>query len=54
MAKEKIMSENTALVVGISGITGRTLADHLAALGDWTVLGVSRRTPDDLGATKRR
>ena len=38
------MSGNTALVVGISGIVGRTLADHLSTLGDWTVLGVSRPT----------
>lgn len=47
------MSGNTALVVGISGIVGRTLADHLATLDNWTVLGVSRHAHDDFGATKR-
>src|SRR5580658_4860040 len=47
------MSGNTALVVGISGIIGRTLADHLATLGDWTVLGVSRHAHDDLAGIRR-
>ncbi len=47
------MSGNTALVVGISGIAGRTLADYLAAVGGWTVLGVSRSAHDDLGGVKR-
>lgn len=47
------MSGNTALVVGVSGIIGRTLADHLSTLVDWTVLGVSRHPHDDLGSIRR-
>jgi nucleoside-diphosphate-sugar epimerase len=47
------MSGNTALIVGVSGIVGRAVADHLAALGGWTVLGLSRHAHDDLGDVKR-
>lgn len=47
------MSGNTALIVGVSGIVGRALADHLTALGGWTVVGISRRAHDDLDAVKR-
>ena len=32
----------TALIVGVTGISGRNLADHLLAEG-WTVLGLARR-----------
>ncbi|TWT15594.1 SDR family oxidoreductase [Reyranella sp. CPCC 100927] len=32
-----------ALVVGANGVIGRNLVGHLAALGDWTVIGLSRR-----------
>ncbi|WP_164015528.1 SDR family oxidoreductase [Pyxidicoccus trucidator] len=32
-----------ALVVGAQGVIGRNLVTHLAALGDWDVIGVSRR-----------
>lgn len=32
-----------ALVAGAQGVIGRTLTDHLAALGDWDVIGLSRR-----------
>ena len=35
-----------ALVVGALGVTGRTLVAHLSTLPDWTVVGLSRRTPD--------
>lgn len=34
---------NTALVVGARGVIGGTLADHLACLPDWNVVGLSRR-----------
>jgi len=32
-----------ALVVGANGVIGGNLVDHLAALGDWEVIGLSRR-----------
>ncbi|MFP2930101.1 SDR family oxidoreductase [Pyxidicoccus sp. 3LG] len=32
-----------ALVVGAQGVIGRNLIDHLASLGDWDVIGLSRR-----------
>lgn len=32
-----------ALVVGAQGVIGRNLVDHLAALDDWEVIGLSRR-----------
>ncbi len=37
-----------ALVVGAKGVIGGNLVDHLAELGDWDVIGVSRRggTPE--------
>ncbi|MFP2905409.1 SDR family oxidoreductase [Pyxidicoccus sp. 3LFB2] len=34
---------NVALVVGAQGVIGRNLVTHLAGLGDWDVIGVSRR-----------
>ena len=34
---------NTALIVGVSGIIGRNLADLLIAVPDWTVYGMARR-----------
>lgn len=36
-------SENAAVVVGAQGVIGRNLVRHLEALGDWNVVGVSRR-----------
>lgn len=36
-------SSNVALVVGAQGVIGRTLTEHLAGLGDWDVIGLSRR-----------
>ncbi|MFJ9522550.1 NAD-dependent epimerase/dehydratase family protein [Kitasatospora sp. NPDC101801] len=33
----------TALVVGANGVIGRNLVDHLAATGEWQVIGLSRR-----------
>jgi len=32
-----------ALVVGAQGVIGRNLVDHLATLGDWNIVGLSRR-----------
>ncbi|PRX50170.1 nucleoside-diphosphate-sugar epimerase [Prauserella shujinwangii] len=32
-----------ALVAGANGVIGRNLVDHLATLGDWEVIGLSRR-----------
>jgi len=34
-----------ALVAGALGVTGRTLVNHLTSLGDWEVIGLSRRSP---------
>ncbi|MGH7120225.1 MAG: SDR family oxidoreductase [Acetobacteraceae bacterium] len=47
------MNGNTALVVGLSGIIGRALAEHLATRDGWTVLGMSRHSHDDLGTVQR-
>ncbi len=35
-----------ALVTGALGVTGRALVNHLVALGDWEVIGLSRRSPE--------
>jgi nucleoside-diphosphate-sugar epimerase len=35
-----------ALVAGALGVTGRTLVHHLISLGDWEVIGLSRRRPE--------
>jgi nucleoside-diphosphate-sugar epimerase len=35
--------KKTALIVGVSGIVGRNLADRLIAEKDWTVYGMARR-----------
>lgn len=40
------MGENTALVVGATGVVGRNLLKHLLSLENWNVVSVSRRTPD--------
>jgi nucleoside-diphosphate-sugar epimerase len=37
--------QNVALVVGAGGVIGRNLIDHLSALDDWHVIGLSRRPP---------
>jgi nucleoside-diphosphate-sugar epimerase len=41
-----IRSAKKAVVAGALGVTGRALVDHLIALGDWEVIGLSRRSPD--------
>lgn len=40
------MERKNALVAGASGIIGRSLVEHLSALEDWRVTGLSRRQPD--------
>lgn len=35
--------QQVALVAGAQGVIGRNLVDHLAAQGDWDVIGLSRR-----------
>jgi nucleoside-diphosphate-sugar epimerase len=41
------MTDRTAVVVGATGLTGRSTAEHLARAG-WTVIGLSRRpAPQD-------
>jgi nucleoside-diphosphate-sugar epimerase len=35
-----------ALVAGALGVTGRSLVNHLVSLGDWEVIGLSRRSPE--------
>jgi nucleoside-diphosphate-sugar epimerase len=37
------MFEKRALIVGVTGIVGLNVAEHLLALGDWAIAGVSRR-----------
>lgn len=36
-------AQKTALVVGANGVIGGNLVAHLAALGDWKIVGLSRR-----------
>jgi hypothetical protein len=43
----KIRLMRRALVAGALGVTGRTLVHYLTSLGDWDVIGVSRREPDE-------
>ncbi|CAN7154200.1 SDR family oxidoreductase [Aminobacter sp. LjRoot7] len=38
-----MMKTNTALIVGAHGVIGSNLASHLAALGSWNIVGLSRR-----------
>ena len=37
---------NKALVAGALGVTGRALVNHLVGLGNWDVIGLSRRSPE--------
>ena len=37
---------NKALVAGALGVTGRSLVNHLVSLGNWEVIGLSRRSPE--------
>lgn len=45
------MADRTALVVGVSGITGSNTARRLLAAG-WDVLGISRRAPQGLDGVR--
>jgi nucleoside-diphosphate-sugar epimerase len=40
------MARKKAVVVGALGVIGRKLVEHLGNLGDWEVVGLSRRAPD--------
>jgi nucleoside-diphosphate-sugar epimerase len=42
-------ANKTALVVGAQGVIGRNLIDHLVSLGDWNIVGLSRRRGEDSG-----
>jgi nucleoside-diphosphate-sugar epimerase len=35
-----------AVVAGALGVSGRGIVNHLAELGDWEIVGLSRRSPD--------
>ncbi|MGE5512519.1 MAG: SDR family oxidoreductase [Bacteroidota bacterium] len=40
------MAAKTAVVLGATGVSGRSLVAHLTSLPDWSVIAVSRRKPD--------
>jgi nucleoside-diphosphate-sugar epimerase len=44
--------KKTALVVGAQGVIGRNLISHLETLGDWDVIGLSRRGGQSTGNTR--
>ena len=46
------MENKVALVVGARGVIGRNLTDHLAALGGWDVIGVSRHGGPSAGPVR--
>ena len=41
----------TALIVGVSGIVGRSLTKHLLSVGNWNIIGVARQKHDVGGVT---
>ncbi|MBE1206866.1 SDR family oxidoreductase [Aminobacter carboxidus] len=43
------MKHNTALIVGAHGVIGSNLASHLATLGNWNIIGLSRRGDPNQG-----
>lgn len=45
-------TNKVALVVGAQGVIGRNLVDHLAALGDWDIVGLSRRGGETAGRVR--
>src|ERR1700742_1894352 len=47
----RMAMKKTALIVGVSGIVGRNLADLLVAEKDWKVYGVARRPGERAGIT---
>ncbi|KQO07548.1 NAD-dependent dehydratase [Agreia sp. Leaf244] len=46
------MTQKTALVVGARGVIGGNLIEHLESLGDWNVVGLSRRGGIDRGRVR--
>lgn len=40
------MSKKTVLIAGALGLLGRAAVEHFESLGDWEVIGVSRRAPN--------
>lgn len=46
------MKQNTALIVGAHGVIGSNLASHLAALGNWDIVGLSRRGGSSQGSVR--
>ena len=44
--------DKVALVVGAQGVIGRNLIAHLETLGDWEVIGLSRRGGEDAGRVR--
>jgi len=42
-------ARKVALVVGANGVVGRDIVAHLRALGDWDIVGLSRRGGEDTG-----
>lgn len=44
--------DKVALVAGAQGVIGRNLIDHLAALGDWDIVGLSRRGGESRGRVR--
>ena len=40
------MPQKVALIAGALGVIGRALVEHLEDDPDWSVIGLSRRTPD--------
>jgi nucleoside-diphosphate-sugar epimerase len=49
---EQTATLKTALVVGANGVIGSTLIEHLVELGDWNIIGLSRRGGQDHGHLK--
>ncbi|MBX9840791.1 MAG: SDR family oxidoreductase [Xanthobacteraceae bacterium] len=39
------MAAGTALISGVTGVVGARIASHLASIGGWHVIGLSRRIP---------
>ncbi len=47
-SRAKGTGKKTALIFGISGIVGRSLAEHLSEVGGWNIIGVSRGVHKDM------
>jgi nucleoside-diphosphate-sugar epimerase len=46
MTTAKTSAKKKAVVAGALGVSGRALVEHLVSLGDWEVVGLSRRRPE--------